>query len=409
MKQNKKILSLLMALVMCLSLLPSVAFAADTSGLQDLINDDTSGTVTLTQDYILSDTVTIDKAITINGNGHSVTLNAASTPVLAVNTSSAVEIQNLTVTAGTNGVGIDLWNLNAKVTLTNTTVNASSRGIRFFNTGTFSGVRLTLDNSNILNSGVTDGNYETNTTVGDTRGISVYGVINSTITLKNHSSIKGYGYSINTSADLKNGVRPGNNTYEITDSSIWGWSALNVWTVGNTFNITNSDLRGINPLTTNWNSFSTIVLNNGIYGTDPESNGVEPNKINVSGGTIKAIKTTDSQYVNQTLFRLDNLAYSEFKFELYDDLDPVVLFCTEPFSAFAVNAFEGVTEESLTAWAASDKLILGEPGAERDVNVVTYNWGLLAPGVEVPNDSAARAYSEVAVTAAPAHEGGDCL
>lgn len=405
-KQNKKILSLLMVLVMCLSLLPSVAFAAeDTSGLQTIINNAAVGsTVTLTDNYILTDTVTIDKAITIDGNGHSVTLNTASTPVLAVNTSSEVEIQNLTVTAGTNGVGIDLWNLNAQVTLTNTTVNASSRGIRFFNTGTFSGVSLTLDNSNILNSGVANGDYETNTTVGDTRGISVFGVINSTITLKNNSSIKGYGYSINTSADLENGVRPGNNTYEITDSSIWGWSAFNIWTVGNTFTITNSDLRGINPLTTNWNSFSTIVLNNGIYGTDPESNGVEPNKINISGGTVKAVKTTDSQYVNQTLFRLDNLAYSEFKFERYNFIYPVTLFCTEAFSAFAVNAFEGVTEEALTKWATeSGKLQLV------GINPVTYNWGLLAPGVEVPTGSATRAYSEVAVTAAPAHEGGDCL
>lgn len=293
---KKKMLSIVLTFCLLFSLVPAV-HAADTSGLQSLIDNAADGaTISLQQDYVLTDTVTISKGLTINGNNHSITYNGSESAI-NVTATAAVALNGTTINATSNGArGINVATQQMNITLTGCTLNVHNRGINIYvpdpnNDGLALDVSgaLTLDNSKILNSQIS--NYETSATIADTRGISVFRVKNGTITLKNSSEIKGFGYSINTSSDLEGDVRLSGTTYDISDSTIWGWSALNIWTVGNEFNISNSDIRGINSATGGTNSFSTIVLNENIYGSAPDA--TDPNTFNITGGIFMAIATQE--------------------------------------------------------------------------------------------------------------------
>ena len=84
---------------------------------------------------------------------------------------------------------------------------------------------MEVKNSAILDSRISD--YESNCAYGDTRGIALYDVKQSTITISN-SQIKGFGYSINTSGNTdSNNVRAADNTFNISHSDIWGWCDKN--------------------------------------------------------------------------------------------------------------------------------------------------------------------------------------
>ncbi len=69
--RKKLFLAATMALAMAAFAAP--AFADDNADLQNLINNATSGTVTLDKDYTITDTIEIDDGITINGNGKTIT------------------------------------------------------------------------------------------------------------------------------------------------------------------------------------------------------------------------------------------------------------------------------------------------------------------------------------------------
>lgn len=369
---KKRFLSLLMALCLVVAMMPA-ALAADTSGLQTLINNDTTGTINLTQDYTLTDTVAINKAITINGNGHTITYSGSGS-ALSITATAAVVLDDVKINATANGAyGISLTSNQPNLKLDGCTITANNRGISMYPAGGCSNGKLEIIDTTIQNSQVT-GDYADNTSVGDTRGIALYGVENSDIDITN-SHIYGFGYSINTSANQgDDGTRPASNRFDITGTDIWGWSAFNIWTVGNSFNLINCDMRGINPLDTVGNSFSVIVLNEGIYGSQPDQ--VSPNTFNIEGGTYLAKCTTDSANVEETLFAVDDDYKSVFNFSTYyneetetDEL--VTLYCDRPFAAF-MACYWGMTEEGMESWAASH--VTG------NLNT-TYNWGLLAPGM----------------------------
>lgn len=333
---KKRIFSLLMALCLMLTLVPAV-FAADTSGLQTLIdNTPAGGSINLTENYNITEKVTINKALTINGGGHSITYNGSGAAI-EVTATGAVALNNLTVNAtasGGRGIAVNTQQMN--LTLTGCTLNVHSRGINIFaedanhsDVGRDVAGSLTLDNTKILNSQVSD--YVNNTTVGDTRGVSVYRVKGGTITVKNNSEIKGFGYSINSAGYAnEDGVCYGGNTYDIQDSQIWGWSAFNVWTVSNTFNITNSVLRGINRLDSDWNTFATFVINNGIY----KGMAKYANKVNITGGNVQAYAFGTAGHTD---FLESSESITQFTFSKYNNT-PVYLIYPAGSTAFAVSA-----------------------------------------------------------------------
>lgn len=112
---------------------------------------------------------------------------------------------------------------------------------------------------------------------------------------------------------MRGGVRPSGTTYNISDSNIWGWCALNIWTVGNTFAVTNSDLRGINVSNGISDGFAAVVVNDGIYGTDATA---APNSLVFTGGSIGGYKYGSAE---EGLIRLGNQLNTRLTFALYED------------------------------------------------------------------------------------------
>lgn len=186
---------------------------------------------------------------------------------------------------------------------------------------------------------------------------------------------------------VENGVRDMNNsTINITDSKVWGWCALNIWTIDTTFNITNSSLKGFVETDNTWNSFATVVLNDGIYGNVTSAD--KANVFNITGGSVSSTCVSNNQDVFHCLFRLDKEFMSEFTFNQDDNMNPVALECTQPFSAFLMT-YEGMTLEDFSTWAQT-KLSCS-------ADVATYSWGAIAPGVDV-NPQSMMALSNVSVS-----------
>ena len=119
----------------------------------------------------------------------------------------------------------------------------------------------------------------------------------------------------------------------VSNSDIWGWSAFNVWTIGNEFNIINSDLRGINTASGGANNFGTIVLNSGIYSSSNNSN-----VFNFSGGTIGAYS-----YGDRSQFPIDIRDELRTKFKFYVNGNDPVKFVSNVDTAAFNFAIQGIT------------------------------------------------------------------
>ena len=375
------------------------AFAADASGLQKLI-DDAGNVVTLQQNYVITDTVTINKPLTINGNGHTMTYNGGGSAV-KITVEAPVRFNNLKIDAKANGAyAIDLTSKQPDLYLDSCVISVDTRGVNMYPTGGCTGGKLTLDKTTIQNSDVT-GSYADNTTVGDTRGIALFDVKNSTITLTD-SHIYGFGYSINTSAPQGgDGTRPASNTFDITNTDIWGWAAVNIWTVGNEFNFTNCDLRGINPLNILGNSFSVLNITRGIYGTNPET--AAPNVFNITGGKMDAKMTVNTTMVEETLMTLEEELVTEYHFYKYvsgRNKYPVALTCDKNFAAIVYHTETGLDpNNALQTWIDSEKF----SGSEN----TTYNQVFLVG--DVPAGESKAMFSNVVdslTTDSAYHAGG---
>lgn len=376
---KKKFLALCMVLCLSLSMVPA-AFAAETTmSEEDFRAAVETGSVTMTGDVTLTSPVRIENGVTITGNGFSVS-GSGSDGLLCIDTNDAVTIDNLTI----NGtVGIEVVSESPNISLTDSEINVSSRGIRFFDENSndnvpaiFSDFTLNLDNTTIQNTlKPADKTYENWSHQGDSRGISIWNMENSTITIQNNSKILGFGYPINMAGDnYTNGVRDAkDSTINIINSDVWGWCAMNIWTIDTTFNITNSNLKGFVETDNPWNSFATIVLNEDIYGniTDDE----KANVFNISGGSVTSDCVSNDGEVFHCLFRLDEEFMSEFHFyEDEDTMEKVDLYCKMPFSAFVLT-YDEMTMEDFTTWAQTKLSCSSED--------TTYNWGAIAPEVNV--------------------------
>lgn len=258
---------------------------------------------TLVLDENVSETATIEisSGVTINGNGN--TLTSAATPMFNITTDDSVTVSSVRMEGSQRA--FNLSSNSPQLTLTGCDIAVSVRGISFVQDGIAQNAAILLDNTIIHNSRISD--YETNTTIGDTRGISIFDVKDSSVTLRNGSAIKGFGYSINLSGNEIDGVADASGLVVTVDgSTISGWTTFNVWSSNVQFNIRNSTLLGINPSTGSWDSFSTIVVNDDIYGQFQGST-AKRNSFDISNTTIKnyVTPTAAAAGTQQQLFRID--------------------------------------------------------------------------------------------------------
>lgn len=395
---KKKFLSLLVAGCLMASMVPA-AFAVGSDDLQTRINNASAGDViTLDGNETISTTLVINKEITLDGNGNTLTMTGG-TYAIDVQTDAAVTVEDIQIDAeAAGGRGIYISATQPHFTLLNSTLNVNNRGIGFSDNGTVAGATVTVDNSTIQNSQKPAGKtYENWSHQGDSRGIGFWNNKGITVDIKNNSAILGFGYPLNMVGDVNGGRDMMNSTINITNSDIWGWCALNIWTIDATYNITNSHLKGYVETDNTWNSFATIVLNEGIYGNVTSAD--KANVFNITGGSVSSTCVSTNENVFHCLFRLDKEFMSEFKF-MKSGRTPVTLYCNEPYSAF-VATYDGMEMTDFENWA-STKLT----GASANT---TYNWGAIAPGVDAPTGAATLtqiAENNVENIAGAGHEGG---
>ena len=100
-------------------------------------------TIILLADLELSQILTIDKAITLDGNGK--TLTSTATRAINIETTGAVEIKDLTIVAGERAINI--INMAGVVTLNNVTATAKNNAVMIATSA--GAVKLTINNSNL--------------------------------------------------------------------------------------------------------------------------------------------------------------------------------------------------------------------------------------------------------------------
>lgn len=280
-------------LTLCLLAVLTVPALAAEESLQGRIDaTPAGGTVTLTANETITAPLTISKAITIDGGSATrYTINYTATAdanAIRVNTNDAVTLKNMTIRAEkAGGRGVALDSSKPNFSMTNCLMSVHSRGIWVNPADTLAGTSITLTGTTIQNSQKPAAeSYETWSTIGDTRGISLWDMTAANITIDN-SNIYGFGYTINLSGNKDtNGVCSfGETMLTVRDSELFGWTAFNVWSSNTIFDITNSHLRGINLSTGSSDSYSTIVVNDDIYGIF-EGATTEACKFNISGGII---------------------------------------------------------------------------------------------------------------------------
>lgn len=406
-KKTRVLPGLAMAVCMAFALIPTANVSAqelsadveaqavsvsDATGLQNAVNG--GGVVELENDITLSGQLTISNAVTINGNNHTITYNGTNEAVKVMG-NEAVVMNSLKMNAtGTSGRGIGLYGTSPQITLNSCTLTVDQRGISLHASG--NEMHLTLNGTTIQSSRKPEGKtYENWSDQADSRGLSLWNMKHATVTIENNSEILGFGYPINLAGDTTNNARDTDeSTINILNSKVWGWCALNIWTVDTTYNITNSSLKGFVETSNEWNSFAAIVLNENIY-TDLNADETMANVFNISGGDISST-CVGSGNVFHILFRLDEEFLSEFNF-LYPDDSATELYCSQPYSAF-VMTYSDMTEEGFEDWAATKLSV--EDGS------VTYNHNILAPGVSVDNGQGVALLGEIPAFAGTGHEGG---
>lgn len=290
---KQRILGTFLAMVMLISLLPTTVLATSST-----LPDPIDGVITLTENVVLTSTLEISNAVVIEGNGFTITATGLN-PAFAINTNEQVTLNKLTLEGATRGIYL---NSNAPhLTLTDCIFNVSDRGISCMQDGAADGANIVLDNTKINNSQVSD--YTTEAVYNNHRGISLWDTKNSTVTLQNGSEINGFSYCINVSGEPSDsGVADTNNlVVTIQDSTLRGWSGLNIWGSQATYNIIRSTVLGVNTNSGSSNSFSAIVFNDDIYDQFANLHSVN-NILNIEDSTIKNYQ--NGQCVEQ-LLRID--------------------------------------------------------------------------------------------------------
>jgi hypothetical protein len=200
---------------------------------------------------LAGDTITLNKCLTLDGDGHDLT-TTASAKAIYVNTSAAVTIKNLNIPQAQRGVSI-LPVQAFHVTVSNVTMLVSQRGITF-DGGCTAESELNVVDCEFRLAGTGDGTPYKNDQ--HYRGISAWDSPGATFNITN-SKIDGFAYDINVAGDH------GSSTFNIAHSEFSGRAMLNVWNSGNTFNVTDCEINGYNWQTGPTESFGCIVANNG--------------------------------------------------------------------------------------------------------------------------------------------------
>lgn len=169
-----------------------------------------------------------------------------------------------------------------------------------------------LNNSEIRNKRITD--IEADVIYESSRGISLFDSVG-TVSI-NSSKIYGYQYGINVGGDNPR-AQDNNLGLDVTvlNSTINAWGAFNIWGSYGNYVIKGSTLKGINKLVGGSNSFSTIVLNNDIYGIFDNQKAFG-NKMTIEDSTVTNYQSTESKLsgLSQNLIRVDcGLDKLEFK------------------------------------------------------------------------------------------------
>ena len=352
---KKKLVALLAAAVMLVSLLPAAFAASEVTTEQALIDAVAAGgEVNLGADITLSGPLSIDKAVTINGGNHTLTYTG-NDAAIAATSNNLLTVNDLNITAAAAGAdGISLSGTAPKLTVNGCVLTVNDRGVNDFPAdynNLVTGAAITVLNSTIQCSRLPSGqSYETWATVGDTRGLSLTDLKAAAVTVDN-SVIQGFGYSININGHSDSqGVSDTQNTlFTITNSTIRGWAAINIWSINATYNITNSHLMGINVATSGQTGFSTIALNNGIYGSVTN----KPNVFNIMDGSIQAYKYSSNADLSQNLIRVEAEGQTKFNFDVLDEIS-VILEANETEYGVFITAYPGMSDAELANWFESN-------------------------------------------------------
>ena len=252
--------------------------------LQEGISAAASGdTVTLLSNVEIAATLTLEKGLVLDGAGKTATVTdtAKATCAFKVSTAEAVTLKNLTLIGAKNGV--KLANAAANLTLAGCVFSVSMYGVdgQLDNSGKYSGMSLVLDHTQLKDSAVAD--FETDAhIITSSRGIQLYNAQNSTVELRNGSSLNGFGYCINVSGTMRNDgvIDTSGLVITIDHSQLRGWTSFNVWGSNGIYTLRDSRVLGINVSSAASNNFSAIVFNK-----DPETP-ARDNTLNIENSTI---------------------------------------------------------------------------------------------------------------------------
>ena len=359
---KKRILAICMALCMVMAVMP-VAFAAEGDGetaitvtteeeLKNAVSADANyAIVTLGKDITLSNTLTVSRGVTVSGGDAKHTLTYAGTDysgAVEINTNAPVVMDQLTVTV-TNGNarGINLATTSPKFTFSNSELNAQLRGIWVGGDYCDSDSYIKVIHSTIQNNQIPESKtYDNWTALGDYRGIALWGMNHSKVEIIN-SEILGYGYSVNLAGDLDADTKTldyNNTEIIVTDSTIKGWTAFNVWSSNTIFTITDSTLKGINRSNGPTDGFAAIVVNDDLYNYG--WGGADANQFTINGGTITSYRSGTAP---ESLFRIDRDGVTKVTFGPGKD-GAAVEFVDGTGDSYSVF-YSGYGEEDTTDWA----------------------------------------------------------
>ena len=288
--------------------LPSSAKAADVAQVGDtgytsladaIASAEAGGTVTLLADITIDQTLVIDKSLTLDGAGKTITATGLN-PVIELDTTGEVAISKLTVTGAKRGLALYPG---AHVTLTGCTLNVSERGIDSQKNIPYENMSIILNNTAINNSRVS--NYDTETTGEEySRGISLWNSKNSVVKIQNGSSINGFAYCVNVSGgeSAESGVCDTEGLkVEVVDSTLRGWAGLNVWGALAEYSIIRSTVKGINPQGEGGYGFAALVFNDDVYDRFAQLHAAN-NILNITDSTIT---NHQSSTPTEDLLRID--------------------------------------------------------------------------------------------------------
>ena len=144
-----------------------------------------------------------------------------------------------------------------------------------------------------------------NTIVGSMsigRGINV-NAGNVKLVVQNNSEVYGDHYPINVYAN-QTGVNVNNNNITITDSTISGYCAINLWGSNGTVTVTGSTLEGLNPYTGNSNDFGVIAFeyDSTNYTVEVTSSTINARSTNVSPKEEYIVLSNDGSSGNTVIF-----------------------------------------------------------------------------------------------------------